>query len=238
MEIRFAVIPILTRKPTIGLIILATGSRNERCNIIPIVGLSVMSSLINARFILGISPESSKISTALGLPTAEIDNPVLITADVVIVVASAKSGIDQKVSSAWSTFRELYIPTIVVVIDFETGDVDFEDMSAIIGKMLEPVLTPYLVLHSDDGFPSAVINLEDQIITDYSSTKSSQLPSQPEHKELILEFKEELTASLIEGGWDQFVQGLVIPAIPIVLENNLGISEVKRFLDMIPISGQ
>jgi hypothetical protein len=32
------------------------------------------------------------------------------------------------------------------------------------------------------------------------------------------------------------VQGLVIPAIPIVFENNLGIAEVKRFLNMIPVS--
>jgi hypothetical protein len=196
----------------------------------------MMSNLINARFILGISPESSRVSNALGLPIAEIDDPALITADVVVVVASAKTGIDPKVSSSWSNFRDLYIPTIVVVIDFETGDVDFEDMSAIIGKMLEPVLTPYLVLHADDGFPSGVINLEDQIITDYSLGKSSQLPSEPEHRELILEFKQELAASLLEGGWDQFVQGLVIPAIPLVLEINLGIAEVKRFLNMIPVS--
>jgi hypothetical protein len=154
----------------------------------------------------------------------------------VVVVASATKGIDPTVSSSWSNFRELYIPTIVVVIDFETGDVDFEDMSAIIGKLLEPVLTPYLVLHADDGFPSGVINLEDQIITDYSSGKSSQLSSEPEHRELILEFKEELASSLLEGGWDQFVQGLVIPAIPVVFENNLGIAEVKRFLNMIPVS--
>jgi len=196
----------------------------------------MMTSLINARFILGISPESSRVANVLGLPTAEIDDPALITADVVVVVASAKNGIDPKVSSSWNNFRELYIPAIVVVIDFETGDVDFEDMSAIIGKILEPVLTPYLVLHADNGFPSGVINLEDQIITDYSLGKSSQLPSEPEHRELILEFKQELAASLLEGGWDQFVQGLVIPAIPLVLENNLGIAEVKRFLNMIPIS--
>ena len=196
----------------------------------------MMSSLINARFVLGISPESSRVAHVLGLSTAEIDDPALITADVVVVVASAKNGIDPKVSSSWNNFRELYIPAIVVVIDFETGDVDFEDMSVIIGKMLEPVLTPYLVLHADNGFPSGVINLEDQIITDYSLGKSSQLPSEPEHRELILEFKQELAASLLEGGWDQFVQGLVIPAIPLVLENNLGIAEVKRFLNMIPIS--
>jgi hypothetical protein len=196
-----------------------------------------MGNLINARFILGISPENEQIAAALGLPIAEIDDPALITADVVLVVASAKNGIDAKVVSNWPTFRELYIPAIVLVVDFENGDVDFEDMSAIVGKMLEPVLTPYLVLHADDGQPTAVINLEDQMITDYSSDKAAQIPSDNEHRELILEFKEELISALSEGGWDQFVQGLVIPAIPFILKNKLGISEVKRFLNLIPTRG-
>ena len=109
-----------------------------------------MTNLINARFVLGISPENEQISALLGLPSASIDDPTLITADVVVVVASSKSGIDQKIVSQWHTFRELYIPTIVAVIDFEEGDVDFEDMNAIVGKMLEPVVTPYLVLHADN----------------------------------------------------------------------------------------
>lgn len=196
-----------------------------------------MSNLINARFILGISPENEQIGAVLGLPVAEIDDPTLITADVVLVVASAKKGIDSKVLSNWPTFRELYIPTIVLVIDFEDGDVDFEDMSAIVGKMLEPVLTPYLVLHADDGQPTALINLEDQMITDYSSGKITHIPSESEHRELILEFKEELASALSEGGWEQFVQGLVIPAIPFIIRNKLGVAEVKRFLDLIPTRG-
>jgi len=196
-----------------------------------------MSNLINARFILGISPENEQIGAVLGLPVAEIDDPTLITADVVLVVASAKNGIDSKVLSNWPTFRELYIPTIVLVTDFEDGDVDFEDMSAIVGKMLEPVLTPYLVLHADDGQPTALINLEDQMITDYSSGKITQIPSDSEHRELILEFKEELASALSEGGWEQFVQGLVIPAIPFIIRNKLGVAEVKSFLDLIPTRG-
>ena len=77
-----------------------------------------MTNLINARFVLGISPENEQISALLGLPSANIDDPTLITADVVVVVASAKTGIDPKLVSQWHTFRELYIPTIVAVIDF------------------------------------------------------------------------------------------------------------------------
>jgi hypothetical protein len=196
-----------------------------------------MANLINARFLLGISPESEQISKLLGVATAKIDDPLLITADVVIVVASAKTGIDPKVVAQWQTFRELYIPTIVAVVDFEEGDVDFEDMSAIVGKMLEPVVTPYLVLHAEDGKPTALINLEDQIITDYSSNQIVKIPSEHEHRELILEFKEELENALQEGGWEQFVAGLIIPAIPLIISNNLGVAEIKQFLNLIPSRG-
>jgi len=193
-----------------------------------------MADLINARFLLGNSAENQQISQLLGVATAKIDDPLLITADVVVVVASAKSGIDPKVVEQWHTFRELYIPTIVAVIDFEDGDVDFEDMSAIIGKMLEPVVTPYLVLHADNGEPTALINLEDQMITDYSTKAAVNIASDKEHRELILEFKEELENALLEGGWDQFTSGLIIPAIPLMLKHRLGVSEIKRFLDLIP----
>ncbi len=193
-----------------------------------------MADLINARFVLGISPENEQIASLLGVSTAKIDDPLLITADVVVVVASAKSGIDPKVIAQWHTFRELYVPTIVAVIDFEEGDVDFEDMSAIVGKMLEPVLTPYLVLHADNGQPTALINLEDQMITDYSSKDVANLPSEKEHRELIMEFKEELDNSLQEGGWDQFIAGLIIPAIPLMTSNKLGVAEIIRFLNLIP----
>ena len=193
-----------------------------------------MADLINARFILGISPENAEICVALGLPAAQIDDPTLITADVVVVVASTKTGIDPKVVAQWQNFRELYVPTIVAVIDFEDGDVDFEDMSSIVGKMLEPVLTPYLVLHADDGQPAALINLEDQMITDYSTAAITRIASDAEHRELILEFKDELQSALVEGGWEQFVQGLIIPAIPLLVKNKLGVAEIKRFLDLIP----
>jgi hypothetical protein len=194
----------------------------------------MMDDLINARFILGISAGNESISAALGLSAAQIDDPSLITSDVVVVIASAKTGIDSNVVKNWATFRELYIPTIVAVIDFEDGDVDFEDMSAIVGKMLEPVLSPYLVLHADTGEPTALINLEDQMITDYSNSKINKITSDAEHRELVLEFKEELNSALDEGGWDQFVQGLIIPAIPLILKNKLGIAEIKHFLDLIP----
>lgn len=191
-----------------------------------------MSNLINARYLLGKHPEKMQIANLLGL--AEIDQLPTSDAEVVVILTSTKNGVDQEILSNWQTFREGYVPVIIVVLDFDQGEVDFEDMSAILGKMLEPVVTPYLVLHADDGKAVGLINLESLQVTDYSKENGLERESDPEHKELVKEFAEELKDALVEGGWEQFVQGLIIPAIPLRLENSLGINEIKRFLDLIP----
>lgn len=191
-----------------------------------------MSNLINARYLLGKHPEKMQVANLLGL--AEIDHLPTSDAEVVVILTSTKNGVDQEILSNWQSFREGYVPVIIVVLDFDDGEVDFEDMSAILGKMLEPVVTPYLVLHADDGKAVGLINLESLRVTDYSRENGLERESDPEHKELVKEFAEELKDALVEGGWEQFVQGLIIPAIPLKLENSLGVNEIKRFLNLIP----
>ena len=191
-----------------------------------------MSNLINARYLLGKHPQKMQIAESLSLQA--IDKFPTTDAEVVVLLASTKSGIDPEIISQWQSFRESYVPVIIAIVDLENSEVDFEDMSAIVGKMLEPVVTPYLVLHADDGAPTALINLESLQITDYSTGTAVAKESDPEHKELVKEFSEELLEVLVEGGWEQFVQALIIPAIPLVPEKNLGINEIKRFLNLIP----
>jgi len=191
-----------------------------------------MSNLINARFLLGEHPEKKQIAKLLGLEI--IEALPSSDAEVVVILASAKTGVDQQIISSWQSFREGYVPALIVVLDFEDGEVDFEDMSAILGKMLEPVVTPYLVLHAEDGRGVGLINLESLQVTDYSTKNGIERDSDPEHKELVKEFAEELKEALLEGGWEQFIQGLIIPAIPLNLENSLGVIEIKRFLNLIP----
>lgn len=191
-----------------------------------------MSNLINARFLLGEHPEKKQIAKLLGLEI--IEALPSSDAEVVVILASAKTGVDQQIISSWQSFREGYVPALIVVLDFEDGEVDFEDMSAILGKMLEPVVTPYLVLHAEDGRGVGLINLESLQVTDYSTKSGIERDSDPEHKELVKEFAEELKEALLEGGWEQFIQGLIIPAIPLNLENSLGVIEIKRFLNLIP----
>jgi hypothetical protein len=191
-----------------------------------------MPNLINARYLLG--DHSLKAVIADHLALTESDDFPDAAAEVVVIIASAKDGISQNLINDWASFRERYIPVIVLILDFETGEVDFEDMSAIVGKMLEPVVTPYLVLHADNGDPTALINLEDLKISNYSDNQRVQQDSDPEHQELVADFADELKLSLQEGGWEQFVQGLIVPAIPMIYKNNLGLAELKRFLDLIP----
>jgi hypothetical protein len=191
-----------------------------------------MPNLINARYLLGEHSLKAVLADQLALTTSDVfpDSE----AEVVVIIASAKDGISQNLINDWASFRESYIPAIVLILDFETGEVDFEDMSAIVGKMLEPVVTPYLVLHADNGDPIALINLEDLKISNYSDNQRVQQDSDPEHQELVADFAEELRLSLQEGGWEQFVQGLIVPAIPMIHKNNLGLAELQRFLDLIP----
>ena len=191
-----------------------------------------MSNLINARYLLGEHPEKKKIAQLLGLvPTDVLPNS---DAEGVVILASTKTGIDQQISANWHNFRECYVPVVIAVLDFDDGEVDFEDMSAIIGKILEPVVTPYLVLHAEDGKAVGLINLETLLITDYSTGSNVERESDKEHKELVKEFSDELKETLLEGGWEQFIQGLIIPAIPLNLKNSLGFAEIKRFLNLIP----
>ncbi len=231
-DIEFAEMPIFIKNLANGWINLPTGSRQLLCNINTIVGLDPMSNLINARYLLGEHPEKKEIANLLGLELIEVLPSS--DAEVVVILASTKTGVDQQIIANWQSFREGYVPTLIVVLDFEEGEVDFEDMSAILGKMLEPVVTPYLVLHAEDGRGVGLINLESLQVTDYSSKNAIQRDSDPEHKELVKEFAEELQETLQEGGWEQYLQGLIIPAIPLNLENSLGDMEVKRFLNLIP----
>ena len=126
------------------------------------------------------------------------------------------------------------VPTIVAITDLDNSEIDFEDMSAIVTKNFEPVLTPYLVLHSDQGFPTALIELESLRITDYSLGLISQRDSDPEHKELVADFREEYLEAIEIAGEGAFLEGLLFPAIPLYLAIKMGVSEIANFLTQIP----
>jgi len=173
-----------------------------------------------------------ELALALGCEALPLER-----AQALVIVASAVTGFTPASIEAWNQAREIYLPTLIAIVELEDSELDFEDMAAIAGKTLEPVVTPYLVLHSDEGFPTALIDLRNLVITDYSLGLKRTIPSEPEHKELVAEFAAEYSEAIEIAGEDGFEQGLLFPTIPLSLHLKLGVAEIQEYLNRIPSAG-
>ena len=163
-----------------------------------------------------------------------IQSVTLKEASVAIFIVSAADGIVGADIKQWEVARELYIPSIVVISETETADLDFEDMSAIASKILDPLITPFLILHADSGYPVALINLQSLVVTDYSTGEPIVAPSETEHRELVAEFREEYLEALAAAGEDAFANALLFPALPWIRKPLIGITEIHSYLNLIP----
>ena len=179
-----------------------------------------------------IGPASEEIARIL-----EIEPTDLESADIALFIVSAVSGFSDEVTKGWEFAREHYIPSLIAIVDLDKSEIDFDDMAAIVGKTLDPVVTPYLVLHSDEGFPTALINLATLGITDYSLGLRKSLESEPEHRELVEPFREEFLEAMEVGGEAAFEAGVLFPAIPLATHIKLGVSEIREYLDRNPSLG-
>jgi hypothetical protein len=97
-------------------------------------------------------------------------------------------------------------------------------------------VTPYLVLHDDGGEPTALIRLQDLQIIDYSKSPALTRASDPEHEELVREFRDEyfeLTSEMDEGA---FAAGILFPAVPINLIKGIGVDVVQGYIELLPSS--
>ena len=157
----------------------------------------------------------------------------LESCDVAIFIVSANDGISPADTENWHTARELYIPSLILITELTNGEIDFEDMSAIAGRMLDPVQTPFLVLHDESGNPTALIDLDSLKLSNYSDGKRIESESEAEHKVLVFEFREEYLEGIEEFGPTGFRDGLSFPAIPFLLENGLGSFEIASLLNSI-----
>ena len=175
---------------------------------------------------------AQRVADALGISTCELDD-----ADGAIFIASSIAGISDSTKAFWAKARDLYIPSIVVVKDFENGEIDFDDMAAIAGRILDPVVTPYLVLHSDDGAPVALIELETLKLFDYASGNREIRVSEPEHQELVKEFAYEFNEKVSEFGPTGFQDALIFPAIPYIEKIHMGKIEILEYLAQLPARG-
>ena len=172
------------------------------------------------------------VARKLALPMAN-----LASADALLITVSATTGISPEGIDIWNEARELYIPSIVVVDELEASETDFDDMIPIIGRLLEPVVNPFLILHDDAGKPTALIDLDSLDVIDYSNGRREVRASDPEHRVLVFEFRKEYLEALDAAGESAFEAALLYPAIPYLEQINLGEAEIKSYLDRLPVRG-
>ena len=189
-----------------------------------------MSDLINSPKVAVIGGKSQQLAAELGALAVELEE-----SDIALFLVSANDGIVSADLEKWRIARELYIPSLVIICDLVASEIDFEDMTAIASKMLDPVVTPYLVLHSDDGNPAALINLQTFAIINYSSGAAEFQEADPEHIELVSEFREEYLEALEDAGEDSFAAGLLFPALPWVEGTSIGLDQIREYLNLIPV---
>lgn len=182
-----------------------------------------------------VSAATSALSAALDATVSDqIDSEIAAA----IFSINASSGVDQKTVELWREFDELLMPRILVITGFNEGLQDFDDAVVLAKRLLDDVATPVLVLHDDDGSPCALIDLESMKINNYRTNQITD--AEPEHLELVSEFREEYLNQLDAAGKDGFASGIFFPAIPVLLndpEFNLGVDIVKKYLTALPSLG-
>ena len=189
-----------------------------------------MSDLIKSRKISIVGKKSQLLAQNLDLDLTDLES-----SDVALFLVSAQDGIVSADLEKWRLARDLYIPSLVIICDLISSEIDFEDMTAIAGKMLDPVVTPYLVLHSDTGAPVALINLKTLIVQDYSSGSPISNAAEPEHIDLVSEFRAEYLEDMDFAGEDGFAAGLLFPALPWVEGTRMGLDQIFEYLNQVPV---
>lgn len=160
------------------------------------------------------------ISSAEDIPT-EFDE-----LDAFALIVNAKTGVSPEMIDLWARVAERQIPRLVIVNGLELSEIDFDDIVLILNRVLENVITPYLVLHDELGEPTGLISLGDGIIHDYSNGILSEYPADEELISLVKDFKEELDVATAELDDSAYAQGLLVPAIPFVESKRIGSSEI------------
>jgi hypothetical protein len=158
-------------------------------------------------------------------------NQPIAESDLAIFAINPAAGIDQETIDLWSALTDFQLPRLVVVNELEGSDSDFDDAVLLANRVFDLLVTPYLVLHDDAGNPSALIDLETLEIIDYSQSPTSRRDSDPEHKELVADFRTEYLEAVEDAGESAFEAGLLFPAIPVVISKGIGVDIVNVFID-------
>jgi hypothetical protein len=151
--------------------------------------------------------------------------------ELAIFAINPAAGIDQETIDLWTTLTDFQLPRLVVVNELEGSDSDFDDAVLLANRVFDPLVTPYLVLHDDEGNPTALIDLQTLEIIDYSQMPISRRDSDQEHKDLVADFRAEYLEAVEDAGENAFEAGLLFPAIPVVISKGIGVDIVKSFIE-------
>lgn len=173
------------------------------------------------------SADPEKIALEFG-GTTNPDDPS--DCDVAIFVINPSTGIDPESIAQWEALNDAMVPRLIIVTGLENQQADFDDAVMLANRVFDLTVTPYLVLHDEEGVACALISLEDMKILDYSTFPPKILPSEPEHQTLVEEFRSEYMAALDVMGKDGFAAGLMFPAIPVWIEKGIGVDIVKNYI--------
>lgn len=156
--------------------------------------------------------------------------------DLAIFAINPSAGVDAETIAHWTAFDDYQTPRIVVVTGLDGQELDFEDAVMVANRVFDQLVTPYLVLHGDDGNPAALIRLDDLMIIDYTTDPKTLRHCDAEHEELVREFREEYFDQMSEMEDGAFAAGIIFPAIPVNLTSGLGVDIVLDYINQLPSS--
>ena len=162
---------------------------------------------------------------------AAADDPAQI--DCAIFAINPSAGIDPETIALWESFNDYLTPRIMVALALPGADLDFDDAVLLANRVFDQMVTPYLVLHGDDGTPAALISLDDLSVRNYIQGIAVISESDPEHRELVADFQSEYHETIEAAGEDAFAAGLLFPAIPVNIDNGIGLDILKDYLDQL-----
>ena len=186
-----------------------------------------MSSLKRIHVYGHVSAQPQAIANLFG---AELASEVIADSDLAIFAINPAAGIDQATINQWQSLSDYQLPRLVIVNELEGSDADFEDAIMLANRVFDQLVTPFLVLHAENGNPIALISLSDLQVTDFSTNPPTVSAGEHEHEEMVAEFREEYLEDVAGAGEGAFAAGLLFPAIPIVLSNGLGVDIVKSYI--------
>jgi hypothetical protein len=177
--------------------------------------------------------ESAFLSEIAAHFNGEIADTAQVESDLAIFAINPNTGISPETIAIWESLDDYLLPRLIVVTGLTGNDGDFDDAVMLANRVFEKCVTPFLVLHDEDGSPCALISLNDLQITNYQSGATEVLESADEHKTLVSEFRDEYLLAIDQMGPAAFSAGLLFPAIPVDFNTGLGVNEVKSYLDQL-----